>query len=204
MFRGLTEPKNNEERKANKKLRKLSEEERMEIERQRNEEFQIRRNQVEEEEQRKEEYKQHKIQERNERDRRKEIARKKENKQLWRQEEQRRIQEEEQRRIQKEQEEQEEQLRQSEEKRRAEEKRRFEKMRRLEEEMRIEEENRRKMQYNQILEEIHEEIRDLQLEYPDQPYRKYIVKLCKKYHPDKNPNANPEFINILHDMKEKY
>ena len=204
MFHGLTEPKNIEERKANKKLRKLSEDQRMEIERQRCEEFQMRRNQIENEERRKEEYKQHKIQQRTELERLKEIARKKENKDLWRQEEQRRIQEEEQRRIQKEQEEQKEQLRQSEEKRRAEEKRRIDKMRQLEEEMRIEEENRRKLQYNKIMKEIHEEICDLQMEYPDQPYRKYIVKLCKKYHPDKNPNANPEFIKILHDMKEKY
>jgi hypothetical protein len=100
---------------------------------------------------------------------------------------------------------QEEQNRRAEEKHRAEEKRRVEEEMRREEEMRFEEINRRnqvekmrQLQYKQFLDN---EINELQLKYPSQTYRTCVLKLCKKYHPDKNPSADPEYIKILNAMK---
>jgi hypothetical protein len=76
---------------------------------------------------------------------------------------------------------------------------------RREEEMRFEEMNRRihaektrQLQYKQCLDD---EINELQCKFPDLSYRTCVLKLCKKYHPDKNPTADPEYIKILNAMK---
>jgi hypothetical protein len=78
-------------------------------------------------------------------------------------------------------------------------------MRRIEEERRFEEANQRKheekvrqLQYRQFLDN---EIEELHIKSPDLSYRSCVLKLCKKYHPDKNPNADPEYIKILNSMK---
>jgi hypothetical protein len=201
MFNCLTEQINKEERKTNKKFRNLSDEQRADIERQHAEELQIMRKQFEDYDRRKEEYKQKKIQERVERERLKENARKKENEQIRRQEQQKRVQEEQQR-LRKAQE---EQVRRAEENHHAEEKRRVEEEIRLEEKMRFEEAIRRtqaeKMHQLQYKQFIDNEINELQLKHPGQTHRTCVLKLCKKYHPDKNPTIDPEYIRILNSMK---
>jgi hypothetical protein len=191
MFHCLPEQKNNEDRKANKRLRKLSHEEQTEMERQRNEEMQRERDMQQHEAQRKEEYKKKKEQERKEYEIKKELERRKENEELRRQEEQRLRRAEVLQRV-------------KEWHRRAEEQRRIqeEQQRIQEEQQRIQEEQQRiqrQLLCNQIL---NKELYDLQLKYPNEPYRSCVLKLCKKYHPDKNPNADPEYIRILNHMKE--
>ena len=175
-------------------MRRLSHAERMELERQHNEELEITRHMMQQEEQRKAEYKTKKEQERKKYEHMKELEREKENARLKKKaEEMRRA----------------DVLRQMEEwNRRAEEMKRriqeeqmrieYEKLRRQEEERRIQEEQRQQLQRNQTLQK---ELSDLRLKYPDETYRWCVLKLCKKYHPDKNPNADPEYIRILNDMK---
>ena len=181
MFHCLSEQINNEDRKANKRLRKLSHEEQIELERKRNEEIQRERDMQQQEAQRKEEYKKKKEQARKEYENRKELERRKENEELRRQEEQRR------------------RLR-AEELRRAEVLQRVKELHRIaEEQRRIQEEQRRQLLCNQIL---NKELHELQLKHPNKTYRSCVLKLCNKYHPDKNPNADPEYILILNHMKD--
>jgi hypothetical protein len=193
MFHCLPEQRNNEDRKANKRLRKLSHEEQLEMERQRSEEMQRECTRQQQEAHRKEEYKKKKEQERKEYERTKELERKKEN--LRRQEEQRQ-------RTRASQLRRDEVLRQVNEWHlRAEEQRRIqeEQQRIQEEQQRIQEEHLQQLMRNQIL---HKELSEIRLNHPNETYRSCVLKLCKKYHPDKNPNADPEYIRILNNMKQ--
>jgi hypothetical protein len=195
MFHCLPEQRNNEDRKANKRLRKLSHEEQLEMERQRSEEMQRECTRQQQEAHRKEEYKKKKEQERKEYERTKELERKKENEDLRRQEEQRQ-------RTRASQLRRDEVLRQVNEWHlRAEEQRRIqeEQQRIQEEQQRIQEEHLQQLMRNQIL---HKELSEIRLNHPNETYRSCVLKLCKKYHPDKNPNADPEYIRILNDMKQ--
>ena len=68
-----------------------------------------------------------------------------------------------------------------------------------EEQQRIREEQLQQLMRNQMLDK---ELSETQLKYPNETYRSCVLKLCKKYHPDKNPNADPECIRILNHMKQ--
>jgi hypothetical protein len=83
-----------------------------------------------------------------------------------------------------------ERKKENEELRREEEKmRRAEVLRRVKElHQRIQEEQRRQLLYNQILDN---ELSEIRLKCPNETHRRCVLKLCKKYHPDINPNADP-------------
>jgi hypothetical protein len=78
-----------------------------------------------------------------------------------------------------------------------------EEQRRIQEEQRrIQEEQRRQLLHNQINQILNKELNDLQLKHPNKTYRSCVLQLCNKYHPDKNPNADPEYIRRLNHIKE--
>jgi hypothetical protein len=72
-------------------------------------------------------------------------------------------------------------------------------MQRAEERQRVKE-----MIRNEEIRKRHElldkEIQELQIKFPNLTYRNCLLRLCKKYHPDKNPNIDPEYIKLITSM----
>ena len=47
---------------------------------------------------------------------------------------------------------------------------------------------------------LDKEIQELQIKFPNLTYRNCLLRLCMEYHPDKNPNIDPEYIKLITSM----